>query len=131
MPSLPRLFRLLKCCALLSLTVYAARVIAQDKPYTVTNGRVDTGTFQGWQVYQDANCGLCHGDSAQGPAEPDLRRRLKSISKERFVESVIKGRGLMPPFLADQRVVDNINELYAYLKARSDGAVGEGKPQKQ
>src|SRR5688572_13054056 len=94
MPSLPRLSRLLKCCALLSLTVCAARVIAQDKPYTVTNGRVDTGTFQGWQVYQDANCGLCHGDSAQGPAEPDLRRRLKSISKERFVESVIKGRGL-------------------------------------
>jgi mono/diheme cytochrome c family protein len=131
MTALPRLSQLLKYGTLLSLIACTARVVAQDKPYSVIDGRVDARTFQGWQIYQDVNCGLCHGDSAQGPAQPDIRRRLQSISKEQFVESVIQGKGLMPPYIADKRVVDNINELYSYLKARSDGAVGEGKPQKQ
>jgi hypothetical protein len=37
----------------------------------------------------------------------------------------------MPPYISDPRVVDNIAKIYSYLKARSDGALGEGKPEKQ
>jgi len=33
----------------------------------------------------------------------------------------------MPGFSAVQTVVDNIDNLYAYLKGRSDGAIKPGK----
>lgn len=109
----------------------ATQSYAQDTPYKIIDGKVDRNTFRGWQVYQDVKCGLCHGDSGQADAPFNLVERLKTISKKQFVDSVIRGKGLMPPFIANQKVVDNIDQLYIYLKARSDGALGEGKPDKQ
>ena len=129
MPAAPRFSRIVQCGALLFCLACAALAAAQDTPYSVTNGRVDARTFLGWQIYQDVNCGLCHGDSGQGSSAADLVLRLKFISKEQFLESVIRGKGLMPPYVADRRVADNIEPLYSYLKARSDGALGAGRPQ--
>jgi hypothetical protein len=37
----------------------------------------------------------------------------------------------MPSWNANVQVMENIDQLYAYLKARSDGAIGVEKPQKQ
>lgn len=123
--------KLLKYGVVILLQALAAQSCAVGKPYTITDGKVGETTFQGWQVYQDVKCGLCHGDSGQGGPAPNLGQRLKTISKEQFVDSVIGGKGLMPPMITNQKVVDNIDKLYSYLKARSDGALGEGKPEKQ
>src|SRR5690242_3167070 len=111
--------KLLKYAISVLLLAFAVQSYARDdKPYTIVNGKVDINTFQGWQIYQEANCGLCHGDSGQGdpPANPatELGERLKIISKEQFVNSTIKGKGLMPPFITNQKVVDNIDKIYAY-----------------
>jgi mono/diheme cytochrome c family protein len=121
----------LKCGLFVLLLVFAAQSYAGDKPYIVTDGKVDAYTFQGWQVFQDVKCGLCHGDSGQGGAAPNLGQRLKTISKNQFIESVTRGKGLMPPWITNKKVIDNIDKIYAYLKARSDGVLGEGKPEKQ
>ena len=125
-----------KCGAFVLLQAFALQTYAAgDKPYTIVDGKVDVNTFHGWQIYQEVNCGLCHGNSGQGDPPgnhaTNLDERLKIISKEQFVNSTIKGKGLMPPFIANQKVVNNIDKIYAYLKARSDGALGEGKPEKQ
>jgi mono/diheme cytochrome c family protein len=122
--------KLLKYGIFVLLQALAAQTYAGDKPYTITDGKVDENTFQGWQIYQEAGCGLCHGDSGQSPIS-NLSELLKAISKEQFVDSVTKGKGLMPPMITNKKVIDNIDKIYSYLKARSDGALGEGKPEKQ
>jgi len=123
--------KLLKCVEFVLLLSFAAQTYAGDQPYTITDGKVDANTFQGWQIYQEANCVLCHGDSGQAASPFNLVERLETISKDQFVNSVIRGRGLMPPFITNQKVVDNIDKIYSYLKARSDNALGEGKPENQ
>jgi hypothetical protein len=36
----------------------------------------------------------------------------------------------MKGFAGDPNVVDYIDDIYAYLRARGDGALGRGRPQK-
>lgn len=43
----------------------------------------------------------------------------------------MEGKNLMPPWKNNKLVMGNIDKIYAYLKARSDGVLGEGKPEKQ
>jgi mono/diheme cytochrome c family protein len=100
-------------------------------PYTVVDGKIDKDTFSGWQAYRTTGCGQCHGGAGQGGAAPSLVDRLKSIDQAQFNKSVLEGKNLMPPWKGNPKVVANIDKLYAYLKARSDGALGEGKPEVQ
>jgi mono/diheme cytochrome c family protein len=109
----------------------AAPAAGGDKPYTITGGKVDEATFTGWQTYRTVGCGQCHGGSGQGGAAPSLVERLKTVDKATFTTSVMNGKNLMPPWKGNPKVVANIDKIYAYLKARSDGALGEEKPEKQ
>ena len=76
----------------------------------------------------------CHGLRALSrsqsgrPVGPSLVNSLKVLTKEQFVTTVTNGRPDkgMPNFGGIQSVVDNINNLYAYLKGRSDGAIKPG-----
>jgi len=112
-------------------TAAPAAAAGGDKPYSIVDGKVDANTFEGWQTYRVAGCGQCHGGAAQGGAAPSLVERLKTISQEQFNTSVLEGKNLMPPWKNNKKVVDNLDKLYAYVKARSDGALGEDKPVKQ
>lgn len=123
--------KFLKYSVFIVLQAIAAQGYAEDSPYRILQGKLDQGAFEGWQVYQDAKCGLCHGESGESPGPFNLVERLKQISKKTFVESVLGGKGLMSPYLENQKVAGNIDKIYAYLKARSDGAVGAGKPNRQ
>lgn len=123
--------KLLKYGVFVLLQALTAQSYAADKPYTITNGKVDENTFQGWQTYQRGECGVCHSESGQGGPAPNFVELLKTLSKDQFVNSVTSGKGLMPPFKTNHNVIDNIDKIYSYLKARSDGALGEGKPEKQ
>ena len=98
-----------------------------DKPYQVVDGKIDTNTFEGWKSFRGNGCGTCHGGAGQGGAGPNLTVSLQEkINKERFVETITNGRSgtLMRPFKTSPRVMDNLDNIYAYLKARSDGVLG-------
>ena len=107
----------------------AAGASTEDKPYTIIDGKVDSNTYVGWQKYRTSNCGQCHGGSGDGGAA-SLVERLTQISKEQFTKSVLEGKGLMPPWKTNKTVVKNLDNIYAYLKARSDGILPAGKPQR-
>ena len=118
----------------------APPVMADDqKPYSVVDGKVDKGTFNGYRRYTDA-CMRCHGpDGAGSSYAPDLTNSLKTMSYETFTETVINGRqnvtgsqkNVMPPFGTVEDVALYIDDIYGYLKARADGVLGRGRPQRQ
>ena len=98
-----------------------------EKPYQVIDGKIDKNTFEGWRSFRGGTCGVCHGGAGQGGAGPNLTISLvEKIDKEMFVKIVTNGRSgtLMKPFKNNNRVIDNLDNIYAYLKARSDGVLG-------
>jgi methanol metabolism-related c-type cytochrome len=119
-------------------TVVIAAEENGDKPYTVKDGKVDQHTYNGWRRYTES-CLRCHGpDGAGSSYAPDLTQSLKSISEEDFKEVVVNGRvnvnaaseNVMPPFGTVEDVMSYLDDIYAYLKARSDGVLDRGRPQR-
>ena len=104
---------------------------AADAPlYKVVDGyKVDAQTMEGFRAWRAAACDRCHGANQQGLVGPSLLDRLKTLSKEEFVKTVRDGRldKGMQSFGNSQMVMENINQLYAYLKGRSDGAITRAK----
>lgn len=131
---------LISTLAGLSLFAAAGGGIAADeqKPYVVKDGKVDAHTYNGWRRYTES-CLRCHGpDGAGSSYAPDLTESLKSMSEDQFKEVVVNGRknvttsneNFMPPFGEVEDVVLYLDDIYAYLKARSDGVLGRGRPPK-
>jgi mono/diheme cytochrome c family protein len=105
---------------------------ADAAPYQVSDGnKVDTHTLSGWRTWRALACERCHGAAQEGMVGPSLVSSLKTLSKDQFKETVLKGRidKGMPNFDGSKMVVDNIDNLYAYLKGRSDGAIQAGRLQ--
>jgi len=119
---------LLTASALLCL---AAAVHADDKPlYKVVDGyKVDSETMKGFRTWRAAACDRCHGANQEGMVGPSLITSLKTLSKDDFVKTVTNGRldKGMVGFSTSPQVMQNINQLYAYLKGRSDGAITRAK----
>jgi methanol metabolism-related c-type cytochrome len=108
------------------------------KPYKLENGFVDHGTYNGYRRYGES-CLRCHGpDGAGSSYAPSLVDSLKHLSQDQFAEVVINGRqnvttsneNVMPAFGTTEDVVNYLDDIYAYLKARSDGAIGRGRPKR-
>jgi mono/diheme cytochrome c family protein len=98
--------------------------------YTVVDGnKVDPETFQGFRAWRAAACDRCHGANQEGLVGPSLVQSLKSLSKEDFKKTVTEGRleKGMPSFRTSKIVVEHLDNLYAYLKGRSDGAIKHAK----
>ncbi|HUL41062.1 MAG TPA: cytochrome c [Burkholderiales bacterium] len=119
-----------KIVLLAALLLTSVVVFADDKPlYTVADGnKVDANTLAGWKTWRAMACERCHGAQQQGLVGPSLIEGLKKLTKEQFKETVLNGRPgtVMPPFKESKMVNDNIDNLYAYLKGRSDGAIKPG-----
>ena len=101
--------------------------------YTVKDGiYVDDGTFDGFKTWRAAACDRCHGANQQGMVGPSLIESLKTLTKEEFVIVIRDGRLAkgMQSFGNSKKVMANMDQLYAYLKARSDGALTKSKPKK-
>ena len=108
----------------------AGAVHAQDKPYTVVDGyKVDAETMKGFRAWRAAACDRCHGANQEGLVGPSLVYSLKVLTKAEFVTTVTNGRleKGMQSFGNSPVVMDNMNQLYAYLKGRSDGAITRSK----
>jgi len=95
-------------------------------PYQVVDGyKVDPNTMLGFRTWRAAACDRCHGANQEGLVGPSLLQSLKTLTKDEFVKTVRDGRleKGMVSFSTSPMVMDNIDNLYAYLKGRSDGAI--------
>jgi quinoprotein dehydrogenase-associated probable ABC transporter substrate-binding protein len=91
---------------------------------------VTQAEYDGWKVFA-VNCTRCHGEDAIGSAlAPSLVKSLQgSVTHDVFVQTVTNGRPAkgMPawgPLLTPTQIED----LYAYVKARSEGRLAPGRP---
>ncbi|QCO18402.1 cytochrome c protein (plasmid) [Azospirillum brasilense] len=127
-------------------TVACFAALAQDAPttpegtptYIVKDGQVDKGTYNGYRRFH-ATCHTCHGFDASGSSfAPSLADSLKRLSYDDFKEVVVNGRQnqgatgdkVMPSFGLDPNIMDHLDDIYRYLKARADGALPGGRPQR-
>jgi mono/diheme cytochrome c family protein len=103
---------------------------APEKLYTVVDGyKVDSHTMDGFRAWRAAACDRCHGASQQGLVGPSLLESFKTITKETFVKTVTEGRleKGMPSFSGSPTVMEHKDDLYAYLKGRSNGDITRAK----
>lgn len=110
----------------------------EKKPYFMIDGKIDFGTYNGFRRYHSA-CHVCHGPDGLGSSyAPSLLDSMKSIPYAKFLEIVAVGRTtdkggtkfVMPGFGPNPDVIDNIDDIYSYLKARADGVLGRGRPER-
>ena len=97
--------------------------------YKVVDGdHVDANTMKGWRTWRAMACERCHGANQEGLVGPSLNVDLKTLSREEFNKCVLEGRVEkgMPNFGGVKTVTDNLDNLYAFLKGRSDGAIPTG-----
>jgi methanol metabolism-related c-type cytochrome len=105
--------------------------IAQD-------GTVDWYTYSGFRRYH-SECHVCHGPNGDGSSfAPALKDSLKRISYGDFLGIVAGGRknvttaqeNVMPAFGENPNVMCYLDDIYVYLRARSNDAVGRVRPAK-
>ena len=123
--------RALRAALVAILACWAAPAVLADDPlYKVVDGyKVDPETMKGFRAWRAAACDRCHGANQEGLVGPSLVNSLKTLTKDEFIKTVRDGRleKGMQSFGNSQMVMDNINQLYAYLKGRSDGAITRAK----
>ena len=102
------------------------------------DGTVDWYTYSGFRRYH-SECHVCHGPSGDGSSfAPALKDSLKRISYSDFLVIVASGRknvttaqeNVMPAFGNNRNVMCYIDDIYIYLRARADDAVGRVRPAK-
>ena len=123
--------------SLTSLAVLAASTAFAQSPaaaaeplYKVVEGyKVDAETMKGFRAWRAAACDRCHGANQEGMVGPSLIASMKTLTKDEFVKVVRDGRleKGMQSFGTSPQVMENMNQLYAYLKGRSDGAITRAK----
>jgi methanol metabolism-related c-type cytochrome len=123
---------------LTSIIGQPASAADEPKPYRIVGDKVDFGTYNGFRRYH-SSCHVCHGPDGLGSSfGPALVDSLKGLSKDDFMAVVAQGsesdvggvKRVMPSFGLDENVMLYIDDLYAYVKARSDGAIGRGRPER-
>ena len=102
------------------------------------DGTVDWYTYSGYIRYT-SECLRCHGPDGLGSSyAPSLVDSLKTLSYSDFLGVVAGGKKavnsaqdiVMPAFGTDKNVMCVIDDIYVYLRARANDAVGRGRPQK-
>ena len=102
------------------------------------DGTVDWYTYSGFRRYH-SECHVCHGPDGMGSTyAPALKDSLKTMSYADFLGVVATGRqnvsssqeNVMPAFGDNQNVVCYLDDIYVYLRARANDAVGRGRPAK-
>ncbi len=135
-----------RCIGFVALAVafaLAPHAQAQDfdpeHPYKVdADGTVSWPVYSGYRRYH-AECHVCHGPDGMGSSfAPALVQSLKTLSYDQYAEVVVNGRknvttsqeNVMPAFGLNPNVMCFLDDIYAYLKARSDGVIDRGRPAK-
>ena len=102
------------------------------------DGTVDWYTYSGFIRY-NSECLRCHGPDGVGSTyAPPLIDSMKRLSYTDFYGVVAGGKKdvsasqdlVMPANGENKNVMCYIDSIYAYLRARADGALDRGRPQK-
>src|ERR1700736_2031398 len=102
------------------------------------DGGVDWYTYSGYRRYH-SECHVCHGPDGMGSTyAPALTNSLKTMSYGDFLGIVASGRknvttsqeNVMPAFGDNPNVACYMDDLYIYLRARANNAVGRVRPPK-
>ncbi|HMN38595.1 MAG TPA: c-type cytochrome [Hyphomicrobium sp.] len=97
-------------------------------PVVTKDYKVDWGTWNGFRRYHDA-CHVCHGPNALGSTfAPSLAESLQTMDYATFMQTVASGRiadrggtkYVMPAFGDDRNVMCYIDDIYTYIKARTE-----------
>jgi len=112
---------------------------AGDPTYKIDpDGTVDFATYSGFRRYH-SDCHVCHGPDGEGSSyAPALADSLKTMDYATFAGVVVNGRknlingneNVMPSFAENKNVTCYLNDIYIYLRARSQNAVPRGRPAK-
>ena len=103
------------------------------------DGTVDWYTYSGYRRYH-SECHVCHGPDGMGSTyAPALKDSLKTMSYGDFLGVVASGRknvntaqeSVMPAFGDNPNVACYMDDLYVYLRARANDAVGRVRPPKR
>ena len=103
------------------------------------DGTVDWFTYSGFRRYH-SECHVCHGPEGEGSSyAPALKESLKKLSYQEFSAVVVQGRvnvnssqnNVMPSFGDNSNVMCYLDDIFVYIRARADGAVERGRPQKR
>ena len=104
-----------------------------------SDGTVDWYTYSGYRRYH-SECHVCHGPDGMGSTyAPALQDSLKTMSYPDFMGVVASGRknistaqeNVMPAFGDNPNVACYMDDLYIYLRARANDAVGRVRPAKR
>jgi methanol metabolism-related c-type cytochrome len=104
--------------------------------HVAQDGRVDWPTFNGFRRYH-AECHTCHGPNGDGSTfAPPLLTPLKTMDYKTFAEIIVHGlrtigptqQRVMRAMGEDRNVMCHLPDIYIYLKARADGALGRSRP---
>lgn len=112
-----------------------------DPIYNIgADGTLDWYTYSGYRRYH-AECHVCHGPDGMGSSyAPALATSLKTMTYPQFMEIVVNGKQnigvgtadqVMPAFGENKNVMCYLDDIYIYLKARADGALGRERPSKR
>jgi methanol metabolism-related c-type cytochrome len=103
-----------------------------------SDGAVDWYTYSGYRRYH-SECHVCHGPDGMGSSyAPALKDSLNTMSYGDFLSTVASGRknvttsqeNVMPAFGDNPNVACYMDDLYIYLRARANDAVGRVRPAK-
>jgi hypothetical protein len=106
----------------------------RDAYHQAPRDTVSQAVYDGWKQF-NLNCARCHGEDVMGTTiAPHLIVSLKPNgpinTKELFVQTVCAGRPEkgMPAWCALGLEMDKINDIYEYVKGRSDAKISPGRP---
>jgi len=106
----------------------------RDEYHQAPRDTVTQVVYNGWKQY-NLNCARCHGEDVAGTTiAPHLVTSLKPAgpinTQESFIQVVCSGRPErgMPAWCPLGLEMERINQIYSYVKGRSDGKIGPGRP---
>lgn len=122
----------------------AAETGENGKPYKVDCSgsgpcQVSQAVMTGYEKF-GGHCSQCHAQNAEGSTfAPSLVQRLKTMDQGRFTAAVAGGvttmdtttgtYRVMPSWANNDDVMSHVTQIWAFLKARSDGALPAGRPE--
>jgi len=106
----------------------------RDQYHQAPRDTVTAEVYEGWKQF-NLNCARCHGEDVLGTTiAPHLIVSVRPggamATKEAFIQTVCAGRPEkgMPAWCPLGLEMDKINAIYLYVKGRSEGNIGPGRP---
>jgi len=106
----------------------------RDPYHQAPRDTVSQPVYNGWKQF-NLNCARCHGEDVLGTTiAPHLIMSLKPNgpinTKEIFIQTVCNGRPAkgMPAWCTLGLDTAKIEQIYSYVKGRSDAKIGPGRP---